>query len=482
MNKKLIITESQYEKLRFFILETSFDKLAKSVIKDSDIIKITANNEVLSFKVINSLSGQVYMENIDKGAEYFGKLVFISFTSFNNTKLELRVANDKQKIEKPINPLNWAKLTLKNVEEINVYRNDNLIDSTSDTKTQEPEEEKKDDIKQKLSDEAIDNINDLMRFMLDSLDDGKGLRLIMSDNKELKLCCQSASNGIFVLEPIGKLPIELLSKFDSITIKIIPVDDEDVETDLLTANKKLWSTTDNGQTLDIIVEGRYGEKTEKVKITGVSDLEIDQTCFSEEDEQGEEDEQDKDYDAEKVLNLVLSDPDLKNAFYKQPTFWQAFKAQLIGKKATGKGIIPTLDIIGKYMDKKITDKLGDGFKKKGSVSFIPLQNVLIPYTNKKGGRVYFELEKDVKYEGEFAVIVKNFSYEDIESRNYQVLENSTKGFRIIVKEKTNTPNIFICDVEKLYSVKNKPKRAKEEDIEIRLMDSNGYKSEKQEKK
>lgn len=479
MNKKLIISENQYEKLRFFILETAFDKLAKSVIKDGDTIKINANNEVLSFKVIDSLSGQVYMENIDKGTAYFGKLVFISFTSFNDGKLDLRVANDTQKTEKPINSSNWAKLTLKNIEKIDVYRGDNLIDSTSDTKEPEQKpEDKEDNTEQNLSDEAMDNINDLMRLMLDGLDDGKGLTLVMSNNEQVKLCCQSASNGTFILEPIGDSPIELLSNFDSITIKIIPVDEEDVETDLLTANKELWSTTDDGQTVNIVIEGHSGDKTEKVKITGVSDLKIDQTCSSEEDEEGE----DEDYDAEKVLKMVLSDPDLKAAFYKQPTFWQAFKAELTGKEATGKGIIPTLDLIGRYMDKKLTDKLGDGFKKKGSVSFIPLEAVSIPYTNKKGGRVYFELKKDIKYEGEFAVIVKGFSYEDIENRDYQVLENSAKGFRIIVKEKTETPNVFICDVEKLYSVKNEPKRAREEDVQIRLMDSNGYKSDKQEKK
>jgi hypothetical protein len=227
------------------------------------------------------------------------------------------------------------------------------------------------------------------------------------------------------------------------------------------------------------VEGRSGDKTETFKITGVSDLKITQTCSSELDN---DDEEGEDYDAEKVLKMVLSDPDLKAAFYKQPTFWQAFKAELTGKEATGKGIIPTLDLIARYMDKKLTDKLGDGFKKKGSVSFIPLESVSIPYTNKKGGREYFELKKDIKYEGEFAVIVKGFSYEDVENRDYQVLENLSKGFRIIVKEKTETPNVFICDVEKLYSVKNEPKRAKEEDVQIRLMDSNGYKSDKQEKK
>lgn len=485
MNKKIIISESQYERLKFFLLETEFDKLAKGVINKGDVIKISANNSVLSFKVINNTSGQIYMENIDKDTQYFGKLVFLSFTSFNDNKLELKVATDAQKTETPINSSNWGKTTLKNVEKIDVYRGDKLIDSTAEKNQEEPEE-KKDSQDQPLDDEALDNINEMIRIILDKLDEGKGLTLIMSNGSKVNFCCQSASNGSFVLELIGDSPIDLISDFDSITMKIIPVDEEDVETDLFSANKRIWSTTDNGKTLNVIVEGNSGGSSVKVIIKGISDVKILNTCSIEDEEEkdgeeGKKNEEDdeEDYNAEEVLKLVLSDPNLKAAFYKQPTFWQAFKAELTGKEATGKGIIPTLDLIGRYMDKRSSDKLGDNFKKKGSVSFIPLESVSIPFMNKKGGREYFELKRDVKYEGEFAVVVKGFSFNDIESRDYKVLENLTKNFRIIVKEKSEQPNVFICDVEKLYSVKNEPKVAKEEDVLIRLLDSNGYKAEKE---
>lgn len=477
MNKKIIISESQYEKLKFFILETEFSKLAKSTIKNGDVVKINANDNVFSFKVIDNISGQIYMENIDKGSQYFGKFVFLSLTSFNDTKLELKVATDAQKSEKPLNPTNWSKTTLKNVEKIDVYRGDKLIDSTADKKQDEPED-KKDTQQEPLSDEALDNINDMMRLMLDNLDENKGLTLVMSNGKNINLCCQSASNGSFVLELIGESPIELLSKFDSITIKIISVDEDDVDTDLFTANKQLWSTTDNGKTVNVIIEGSSGGSTEKVKLTGISDINVTQSCSSEKEEEKEEDEEEE-YDSEEVLKLVLSDPNLKAAFYKRPNFWQLFKAELTGKEAKGKGIIPTLDLIGRYMDKRSSEKLGDNFKKKGSVSFIPLESVEVPFMNKKGGREYFELKKDTKYEGEFAVVVKGFSFSDIDSRDYKVLENSAKGFRLIVKEKSDEPNVFVCDVEKLYSVKNEPKIAKEEDVLIRLLDSNGYKAEKE---
>ena len=94
------------------------------------------------------------------------------------------------------------------------------------------------------------------------------------------------------------------------SIKIIPVDDEDVETDLLTVNKELWSTTDNGKTVNIVVEGHSGDKTEKVKITGVSDLKIDQSCSSEEDEEGKDEGE---LDAKKIAAYKNAKPFIEKA-------------------------------------------------------------------------------------------------------------------------------------------------------------------------
>ena len=38
MNKKLVITEQQYKNLKFFLLESTFDEMAKKVIKKGDTI------------------------------------------------------------------------------------------------------------------------------------------------------------------------------------------------------------------------------------------------------------------------------------------------------------------------------------------------------------------------------------------------------------------------------------------------------------
>lgn len=45
---------------------------------------------------------------------------------------------------------------------------------------------------------------------------------------------------------------------------------------------------------------------------------------------------------------ILKDPALKQAFYKQPNFWQMFKSELTGKKPIGSGIIRAIDIVNRY--------------------------------------------------------------------------------------------------------------------------------------
>ena len=68
------------------------------------------------------------------------------------------------------------------------------------------------------------------------------------------------------------------------------------------------------------------------------------------------------------------------------------------------------------------------------------------------------------------------------------LVNKKIDFEIIVKEKTNEPNVFICDVRKVYKEKTKQKKwvtkrsEPEKDVKIKFLDSSGYKSEKVEKK
>ena len=67
--KKIRLTESQYLKIKEIINETSFDVAAKSVIKQGDVLKIYYKNNANSFKVIQSVNGQIIMDSIDEGLQ-----------------------------------------------------------------------------------------------------------------------------------------------------------------------------------------------------------------------------------------------------------------------------------------------------------------------------------------------------------------------------------------------------------------------------
>lgn len=481
MNKKLIISESQYEKLRFLILETEFDKMADNVIDNNDVIKILANKNVLSFKVINNTNGQIYMENIDSGTEYFGKLVFLSSTSFNDNILELKVANDKQKDEKPYKPSAWMSQKLKNVEKIDVYRNNKLIDSTEekdgDKKNQgQPEE--------KLPDEALDNINELLNLLLKNLKSNKGLTMIMSNNEEVNFCCQSESNGTFVLELVGESPIELLSNFDSITMEVIPVPEDDEQSDLYSKNKENWSTTDNGRTVNVIVVGNSGSDTQKIKITGISDMKIDNTCLSDEKKDEDKDEEDDGLDSENMVDMLANDPQLRDAFYKRPTFWQSFMAELKGEKPKTTGYTVVKNLLDRYADDKVAQTLGKNFVKKADIVFRPLDKIVINYSQNGQSQTYSlntndEID-DMRY-------IKSQPSKSTSSGNEYSILLSNKDIDVLVNKKTNTPNVYLCDVIKKYTEKVKGKNVikyskPDKDVRIEFIDSPGYRVDKKEKK
>jgi hypothetical protein len=107
--------------------------------------------------------------------------------------------------------------------------------------------------------------------------------------------------------------------------------------------------------------------------------------------------------AKEAYNLILGDKKLQQAFYKAPSLWNLFLAELKDKKATGSGILPTLQLVGSYQNKKITEALG--------ARFIPGKKVVFYFDNYKNnyinatvvedkkphlGRVFLEYIKDDK--------------------------------------------------------------------------------------
>lgn len=183
-------------------------------------------------------------------------------------------------------------------------------------------------------------------------------------------------------------------------------------------------------------------------------------------------------EAKIALDLILKDPLLKKAFYTQPSFLELLKAEMTGKRAVGKGIKPTLDLLNRYETRKADEKLGgDFFKDLKKVYYNVLENIRIPYTDAKGRQQTFERDKSV--EGKYYGIVKPLKL----GEEYRVVTNTsdnTDAFRIIIKKQIKgEPNVFLCDFVKVFTVKGAERKEIEQNIKIKFLKSEGYQPTKE---
>lgn len=565
MNKKLIITEEQYKNLKFFLLESTFDEMAKKVIKNGDTITITTQGKKFNFVVVDNTSGQILMDVSDKNSEYFGRRAFLTFNSFNDNLLILNLASDKQKEEQPPQVKTWAKWTLKDVEQIDVSRGGKVIDGTNyDAKKAEDSKRKSRFI------EAISTLNDgdaisletngkiggiVLNFMSKSsgfvhfeLSEGTkdalgnpnitGVDISLDENH-----IEETQNGLLTVDIVtyetkddtvdkSQSKIQNISDF---TITNAEDEEEDSED-----NSKLKSrfietvaTLGEGDALDLKIDGKeesiilnfmskssgfvhleLAEETKdalgnpnitgidisldenKVEVTKEGNINVDIITYetkgadvekknskiqnikdvnvtnSEDDDDGEE------LNGQEIYNIITGDTELRNAFYKRPSFWKSFVGQLKSEEPETTGYVTLAgNIANRYMDDAAEKKLGKNFIKELDIKFRPLENILIRYGDNGDYRLNTNEEvKNMRYigskpsEGEYGIFLSN---SDID---------------IIVKEKTKNPNVYVCDVIKKYTETVKGDDGKEKtinkeskpakDITIEFIDSRGYRVDK----
>lgn len=143
---------------------------------------------------------------------------------------------------------------------------------------------------------------------------------------------------------------------------------------------------------------------------------------------------------EKALRQILTDPVLRKAFYRQPTFWELFTSELSGKKPVGKGIGPALDLIDKYNKKLKLTKIKGDFVKRRTADFKIGKRIDVQIM--KHGKLFdFVLDGNELYDA----VVQNY-----ERHGLTVLTGRNKNnikYKIIVKDATKNPNVYICDYE-----------------------------------
>lgn len=207
-------------------------------------------------------------------------------------------------------------------------------------------------------------------------------------------------------------------------------------------------------------------------ISNIEDTSVDTETPEEDDNSNDDSSNKKNSETikrgKKAMEMILNDPNLQQAFFKQPTFFELFKAEMTGNKATGTGIITAINIVHNYMDKKSIEKLGATFTQDKEVIFSPLREISIVYQNKNGQSDNFIMVPTEKYTAN----VINKQLEGID----RVLENTSDGYRILVKDKTDQIDVFLCQVIKLVTIgKTKKEYPLKELVRLKFSrESTGY--------
>ena len=475
MNRKLIITEEQYRNLKFRLLESTFDKMANHLIKKGDIVTIKSKGKDFNFKVLDNYGGRIYMDNTDDGTR-----IFITTASFQNNSLEVYIAqNEEQKNQNPPKGETWGKMTFQNVDEINVSRDGKLIDGTE----LDPEELAKNENKRQ------EKVKDFIDTLLEI---NEGEKLTLDTAKiilELIYNKQEGNKLFFTLSEDSKTQID---KDDKIELISINLDEKDIK-------------IDNEGKVNIKLTEIYKDKSEKQSDVKVDEWTIDSVDGDDENPEGEkepeegepedgkpEDEKEpEDYDSEKYINMLRNSKELQTMAYDNPSAIKSFIASLKGEEPETTGTILVKNILDSYTNKK-TKELNDSFLRNRAISFELLRNVEVPYGEDEETEI-FNLIGGKPYRDNWSVrrVGDDEKIED-EDENYLPyflrLENKKYGFEIIVKEETKEDNVYTCDIRKVYIVKTaeNPKGEIErsepiEDVKVRFLDSQGYKTKNIEK-
>lgn len=137
-------------------------------------------------------------------------------------------------------------------------------------------------------------------------------------------------------------------------------------------------------------------------------------------------------DARKIMQAIMKDPLVKQAFYKQPSLMNYLLSAIKGTNPTGTGVGPATKIINKYRADKMIKSLGavtNYFTPGKYLTFIPLDNVELVLD--KNSKVNYEMNKTyrVKVLGDL---------EEEADINYMTLADEKTDTEILVKSYIKT--------------------------------------------
>jgi len=198
------------------------------------------------------------------------------------------------------------------------------------------------------------------------------------------------------------------------------------------------------------------------------------------EEKPEEEKPDKktkkdDIDPKALYDSIINDPALRDAFYKQPTFWNYLTAIFKGEKPRGPGIVSAAEIVSNYKRNKIFDKLGGNF----------VENKVLNYKLITPSEITFESSEA----GGNQIVYNNFgTYKakvleiDFDSDDNYTLNDEKNDVLIKINsknEKVTRDNPF--DVTFIKKYKNGDEKEIDGVIDILSIEGSGY-YKKEEKK
>jgi len=466
---KLILTETQFNRLNQFINETRFDDVVKDTINVGDVVRITYKNTTNNFKVILNEGGQIIMDNIDAGSALINYRYLMTFTSLHGTKLEIRRVNKIKEKDKLKDRKSWTPLVINDVSNIEILRNNQVVDTVDKpeelkktNKKSEPAKSrlKPNDGKQPYSEENIAILSDVRDRLL-SLKEMHMVIFTTIDDSIIFFCAVS-KNGL------------------SYELEVAKIEGNGLKYDYLRKNRVQMNFNDNPEQdfLDeILVKGEGDKISLLLKIIEGEDVtnsyldfktvRVGGTC-EEEGRGPEEDEAGRRAEAKEMMDAIINDPVLKKAFYKQPTLIQTIISAMGGAQLKGLGIGPASTIIDKYMMNKYGNKIGESvknFKIGQSASFKMLSPTVIKYmfNSRQQSQEFGTLNP-------YKAIVRN-------GPTAIELENREGGWKVIINGKVDgEQDVYLADIIKFTKTKDGELKTlgQVKNTKIKMVKSQGY--------
>lgn len=485
-SKKLKITEAQYDRLLKLMTETPFDQMAKQNIQVGDVVRINWKNSNNNFKVVDNNGGQIIMDNIDAGSTNINNRYFMSFTSLDGDDLDLRKVNKVKNPDKLNDVKSWDPVTVKDLSNIEVFRDGKLVDTVDPmSPTADKQQKKSGDAKDaNVAPDFMDEVNNDLAIIIEQLDEKKGINF-MFGNSFVNFCCVDKTNTTFVLE-INKnenTTLPDLNKWDYFILDLQGDPDHD---NLFLKNKDVVSTSD-GKTYNLKFKVTVAQINKEILIKAITGVNVLPDCTSSDEERPEDDSTDDQEnnvvaDAEKALELIMNDKGFQEIFYKQPNFWERFKADLKDAKANkkvnkagGSGILSsTVNMLSKATEKAVQQKVGKGFIKNNQAKFIPAEPVSVKYRDDNDVIHTYDLPM-----AEDLIRVRRHEIDDVTQVLQKTIPNSPLSLRILVKNKTEDPNTKLCDVQVGVVQNNRHfvEKGVTPDARIKFLNSEGYQAQ-----